>query len=71
MKFDYKKSLGQNFLKDKNIIKKIADSKAIPTLPQYKAKAASCVPIPLVDTGKWSIILKIGIKIRIFSINIK
>lgn len=26
MKFDYKKSLGQNFLKDKNIIKKIADS---------------------------------------------
>ncbi len=26
MKFDYKKSLGQNFLKDKNIINKIADS---------------------------------------------
>ena len=26
MKFDYKKSLGQNFLKDKNIIKKIEDS---------------------------------------------
>lgn len=26
MKFNYKKSLGQNFLKDKNIIKKIADS---------------------------------------------
>ena len=26
MKFDYKKSLGQNFLKDKNIIKKMADS---------------------------------------------
>ena len=26
MKFDYKKSLGKNFLKDKNIIKKIADS---------------------------------------------
>ncbi len=25
MKFDYKKSLGQNFLKDKNIIKKIVD----------------------------------------------
>lgn len=26
MKFDYKKSLGQNFLKDKNIINKIANS---------------------------------------------
>lgn len=26
MKFDYKKSLGQNFLKDKNIIEKIANS---------------------------------------------
>ena len=26
MKFDYKKSLGQNFLKDKNIINKIVDS---------------------------------------------
>ena len=26
MKFDYKKSLGQNFLKDNNIIDKIVDS---------------------------------------------
>ena len=26
MKFDYKKSLGQNFLKDKNIINKIVNS---------------------------------------------
>lgn len=26
MKFEYKKSLGQNFLQDENIIKKISDS---------------------------------------------